>query len=67
MGDYQNTKWNLEDRTGIITIDHPPANALDRQTVEELSGAFDKAIRNEQVKVVIITGAGQFFGAGAVF
>ena len=65
MGDYQNINWNVEGRTGIITIDHPPANALDRQTVEELSAAFDEAIENEQVKVIILTGAGQFFGAGA--
>ena len=65
MGDYQNINWSVEGRTGIITIDHPPANALDRQTVEELAAAFDEAIDNEQVKVIILTGAGQFFGAGA--
>ncbi len=65
MSDYQNVKWNIEGRTGIITIDHPPANALDRQTVEELSALFSTAMEEAQVKVIIITGAGQFFGAGA--
>jgi enoyl-CoA hydratase/carnithine racemase len=65
MGEYQNVKVSIEDRTGILTIDHPPANALDRQTVQDLAAAFGEAIGNEQVKVIIITGAGQFFGAGA--
>jgi enoyl-CoA hydratase/carnithine racemase len=65
MGDYQNIKLAVEGRTAIITIDHPPANALDRQTVQELAAAFGEATENEQVKVIIITGAGQFFGAGA--
>ena len=65
MSEYQNIKWSVEDRTGIITLDHPPANALDRRTVEELSAAFDAALADSQVKVIIFTGAGQFFGAGA--
>ena len=65
MGDYQNIKVSIEDRTAILTIDHPPANALDTKTVQELAAAFDEVTENEQVKVIIITGAGQFFGAGA--
>jgi enoyl-CoA hydratase/carnithine racemase len=65
MGDYQNVKVSIEDRTAILTIDHPPANALDTKTVQELAAAFDEVTENEQVKVIIITGAGQFFGAGA--
>ena len=65
MADHKNINWSLEDRTGIITIDHPPANALDRETVEELADQFGLALEDPQVKVIIITGAGQFFGAGA--
>ena len=29
MGEYQTIKVGMEDRTAIITIDHPPANAFD--------------------------------------
>jgi enoyl-CoA hydratase/carnithine racemase len=65
MSEYQNINVSIEDRTAILTIDHPPANALDTKTVQELAGAFQEAKENEQVKVIIITGAGQFFGAGA--
>ena len=65
MAEYQNVKMSIEDRAAVITIDHPPANAFDTQTVTDLSNAFDEAIVNPEVKVIIITGAGQFFVAGA--
>ncbi|MGQ9599655.1 MAG: enoyl-CoA hydratase-related protein [Anaerolineae bacterium] len=65
MGEYQNIKVSIEDRAAILTIDHPPANAFDRQTVLELDAAFTEALENPEVKVIIITGAGQFFVAGA--
>jgi enoyl-CoA hydratase len=65
MGEYQNIKMAIEDRAAILTIDHPPANAFDTQTVTELNSAFDECLADEQVKVIIITGAGQFFVAGA--
>lgn len=65
MGDYQNLKMSVEDRAAILTIDHPPANAFDPQTVMDLNAAFDEATDSPEVKVIIITGAGQFFVAGA--
>ena len=36
MGEYQNVKMTIEARTAILTIDHPPANAFDTQTVTDL-------------------------------
>jgi enoyl-CoA hydratase len=65
MGEYQNVKLSVEDRAAVLTIDHPPANAFDTQTVMDLNAAFDECLANDQVKVIIITGAGQFFVAGA--
>ena len=65
MGEYQNINLTIEDRAAIVTIDHPPANTFDTQTVTELDAAFTEATDNDQVKVIIITGAGQFFVAGA--
>jgi enoyl-CoA hydratase/carnithine racemase len=65
MGEYQNIKVTIEDRTAILTIDHPPVNALNSQTVQELANAFEEVTADDQVKVIIITGAGQAFGAGA--
>ena len=57
--------YRLEDRTAIITIDHPPANAFNSQVLKELETAFDTATDDPEVKVIVITGAGQFFVAGA--
>jgi len=65
MGQYQNVHVSIEDRTAILTIDHPPANAFDSQTVADLNASLDEVLADEQVKVIIITGAGQFFVAGA--
>ncbi len=65
MGEYQYVKLTVEDRAAILTIDHPPANALDEQTLKDLYAAFGEARDSDEVKVIIITGAGQFFGAGA--
>lgn len=66
MAEYTNLKVNVEDRVAVLTIDHPPANAFNRATLTDLEAAIDEALSNDQVKVVIITGAGQFaFVAGA--
>jgi len=65
MSEYLNVKLTIEDRAAIITIDHPPANAFDPQTVTDLDAAFEEATASPEVKAIIITGAGQFFVAGA--
>jgi len=66
MAEYQNVKVSVEDRIATLTIDHPPANAFDTQTVLDLESAFDAVSQDAEVKVIIITGAGQFaFVAGA--
>ena len=66
MADYQNLKVGVQDRIAVIAIDHPPANAFDQRTLDELGAAIDEATGNPDVKAIIVTGAGQFaFVAGA--
>ena len=65
MADYQTVKVSVEDRTAILTVDNPPANAFNRQQMQDLEAAFDEVTENEQVKVIIITAAGQIGMAGA--
>jgi enoyl-CoA hydratase/carnithine racemase len=65
MGEYQTVKVSVEGRTAILTIDNPPANAFNSQQMQDLDAAFDEATENEQVKVIIITAAGQIGMAGA--
>ena len=62
----ENVKVSLEERIAIVTIDHRPVNALNRQTMQELSQVVDGVREDAAVKVVILTGAGSLaFVAGA--
>jgi enoyl-CoA hydratase/carnithine racemase len=66
MTDLQNARYTVEDRMAIITLDHPPVNAFNSQTMKDLDAALDMALSDEEAKVIIITGAGRMaFVAGA--
>lgn len=55
-----------EDGVAQITMNHPASlNALSGQTIEELAQAIDELEQNNAVRVVVITGAGKAFVAGA--
>jgi methylglutaconyl-CoA hydratase len=59
-------KYATEDRICWITINRPEKrNALNSQVVTELKAAFKKAEADDQVKVVVLTGEGDVFCAGA--
>ena len=57
-------KYSVEDRIGTIAIDNPPVNALGADVLEAISSALDTA-ESDDSKVLIITGSGMFFSAGA--
>ena len=66
LTDKPNVKVGLEDRVAVVTIDHRPVNALDRQTLRELGEVMDQLAADAAVKVVVLTGAGSLaFVAGA--
>lgn len=64
---YENLKYDKKDQIATITIDRPKVlNALNMQTMEELRQAFTGARDDKDVRVVILTGAGEkSFVAGA--
>lgn len=48
-----------------ITINRPKANAIDASTSREMSSVFDSFMRDPDLRVAILTGAGpKFFSAG---
>jgi enoyl-CoA hydratase/carnithine racemase len=50
----------------VVTLDHPPANAISSAVVAGLREAFAEAAADPAIRVVIVTGAGErFFSAGA--
>ena len=65
--DYQNVLVEFEDRIGIIKLNRPEVrNALDSQTLAEMSHALEALENDESIGVIVITGAGEkSFAAGA--
>ena len=65
--DYQNILVECEDRIGIIKLNRPEVrNALDAQTLAEMSHALEVLENDEGIGVIVITGAGEkSFAAGA--
>lgn len=63
---YQNILYQVEDRIASIKLNRPEKrNALNDSIVTELKDAFDKAEKDDNVKVVILSGEGEAFCAGA--
>jgi enoyl-CoA hydratase len=59
--------YEIKEQVAIVTIDHPPMNALDVQTKEALAEVFTEldGLRND-IRAVVLTGAGEkAFAAGA--
>ncbi|WP_371380484.1 short-chain-enoyl-CoA hydratase [Sporomusa aerivorans] len=66
MSEYTNLLLEVADNIGIVTINRPRfLNALNVATVYELDRVADELTKNENVKVVIITGKDKAFVAGA--
>jgi enoyl-CoA hydratase/carnithine racemase len=63
--EYKHVHVSVENKVAKLTIDHPPANALSDAVLSDLRGAIDSVASDPSVKVVIITGQGRFFVAGA--
>jgi enoyl-CoA hydratase len=55
----------IENGVATLVLNHPPVNALTLPILAQLEAAFDGAAKDERVKVIILTGAGRIFAAGA--
>lgn len=64
---YQNIVLEKEEKLAIITINRPNSlNALNAQTISELSSVLDNLAAENEIRAVIITGSGEkSFVAGA--
>ena len=64
---YENILFTTEDGIATLTFNRPKAlNALNAALMDELSQALDEVAENEDVRVLILTGAGdKSFVAGA--
>ena len=63
---FETLKYEIKEGIAYITINKPDTlNALSKEVLEELQTAFDDISRNPEAKVVILTGEGKAFVAGA--
>lgn len=62
---WQRIQTEIKGRTGVIAIDYPPANALGYETLKELGEATEVFKNASEIKVLVVTGTGKFFVAGA--
>jgi 3-hydroxyacyl-CoA dehydrogenase len=57
--------WSLSGNILVVTVDHPPVNALSAEVRRGLVDSLDAAERDPAVAAVLIVGAGRNFIAGA--
>lgn len=63
---YEDIRVSRDGPVAIVTLDRPKVNALRARTFEDLEAASGELARDESVRVVVITGAGEkAFSAGA--
>ena len=65
MNDLTQLKVEIADHIAVLTMDSPPVNALTRTLNDELTLALDRISEIDDVRVVVLTGAGKVFCAGA--
>jgi enoyl-CoA hydratase/carnithine racemase len=65
MTEFEFIKTSQRGRVYDIVIDHPPVNALNRQTYSELRAAFAEVAHVATAHVVVVSGAGRGFCPGA--
>lgn len=63
--DHQSVSYTIDGSVATVVINHPPANTLSTQVMDALEHVVDELAAQDDVKTVVITGAGSFFIAGA--
>src|SRR4026208_1688463 len=64
MAEY--VKVEQDGRVAIVTLDHPPVNALSSKLLEELEEEYDRLDRDDETRAIVLRGEGEMaFVAGA--
>lgn len=66
MGEYQDLIYEIKNSIGWVTLNRPEKrNALNHEIVNQLKSALAEAETDDQVRVIVMRGAGKDFCAGA--
>ncbi|GIW21365.1 MAG: hypothetical protein KatS3mg068_0372 [Candidatus Sericytochromatia bacterium] len=58
-------KLEIKENIGIIKLNNPPVNVLNKELLNELEQTLGNIEINKDIKVLVITGEGKAFCAGA--
>jgi enoyl-CoA hydratase len=62
---YETLLYEVDGHVATITMNRPDmANAQDSRMIDELDAAFDAADNDDEVRVVVLAGAGKHFSSG---
>jgi len=65
MPDLATVRYAVEGHVCTLTMDRPEvANAQNTELIDDLDAAFDAAGADDEVRVVVLTGAGRHFSSG---
>jgi enoyl-CoA hydratase len=62
---YETLRLDVAEMVATVTLDRPPVNAVNRAMKEEIIATFDALHDRDDVRAVVLTGAGRAFSAGA--
>lgn len=62
---YDCFRLEVQDHIAVLTMDRPPVNAQNRRFRDEITAIFDELSDRDDARVVVLTGAGKTFSAGA--
>lgn len=65
MNDFTQLGFQFSEHIATLTLNSPPVNALTKTLNDELTTALDCISEMDEIRVVILTGAGKTFCAGA--
>jgi enoyl-CoA hydratase/carnithine racemase len=58
-------RTEIQDHIAVVTMDNPPVNAVNADFMREMIATFDRFNDLDEVRAVVLTGAGKTFCAGA--
>ncbi len=63
--ELENILYEKKEQTGFLTLNRPPANSINLATLNEIESVLDEVENDRDVRVLVITGAGEKgFSAG---
>ncbi len=57
--------YELRGDVAVVTLNHPPVNGLGLATRQALAAAVERAVDDDAVAAIVVTGAGKAFSGGA--